>query len=126
MRGSNGNIQRIADIVGQARTTVRQRIRDDPAVQAAYMDEYEGVMALAEDKLFEAIEAGDPWAIKLYLTTKGAAKGYGLKMENVGGPVVIINWNELEAPRDAAVIIEGRASDPLIGPADDTNQRLPP
>lgn len=107
IKGSNGNVGRIAEIVGQKRHTVRQRIRDDPEVQAAYMDEYEGMMTLAEDRLFEAIDRGEPWAVKLYLTTKGAAKGYGLKMENVGsGPVIVLNWNEIEAVREEVIHIE--------------------
>jgi hypothetical protein len=118
VRGSNGNIGVIADRVGQARATVRERIRDDPDVQAAYMDEYDGMMTLAEDRLFEAIERAEPWAIKLYLTTKGAAKGYGLKMENVGGPVVIINWNELEAPKEPFIVVEGTRDAPALTAAD--------
>lgn len=116
---SRANIGYIAEQTGYTRETVRKRIRDEPVLNDAYSEVYESVMSLAEDRLFEAIDKGEPWAIKLYLTTKGAAKGYGLKMENTGGPIIVFNWNEMEAPAVPDIrVIDAKS---LAGPANDTD-----
>jgi len=41
---------------------------------------------MAEGKLFEAIEAGEPWAIRFFLTKRGADRGYGstARIKHVG------------------------------------------
>ena len=50
----------------------------------------DGVTDLAEGKLFQAINNGEPWAIALYLRTVGKSRGYVERSELTGlggGPV---------------------------------------
>jgi hypothetical protein len=58
---------------------LHKQARRDPAVRQALVEARERTIDLAEWKLFEAIDRGEPWAITFYLTCQGRARGYGVQ-----------------------------------------------
>lgn len=66
------------DEVSQALTQARNEVTDK-----------------AENKLFDAIEAGEPWAITFYLKNKARDRGYGEKVEHTGEVKMKIDWDEM-------------------------------
>lgn len=108
IQGSRGNYSIIQEQLGLSITTIKRTIREDPVLAQAYEDEYSTVFNLAEDKLIKAIDEEQAWAIKFFLSTKGAAHGYGYKQEIVGGgQVIVLNWSEATTPTmDPIEVIE--------------------
>lgn len=58
------------------RCTISERVRSSAKVRTAYESIVESRLDVAESKLLEAIENGEAWAIKFFLTMKGAQRGY--------------------------------------------------
>ena len=52
-----------------------------PAVAAELKNQRERTTDIAEMKLCDAIDAGEPWAIQYYLRTQGRGRGYGEKQD---------------------------------------------
>lgn len=95
--GSGGIISVIANRVGCAWHTAQKYILQYPTVQAAYADETESIVDLAESTVFKAIRDGDVGAAKWYLQTKGKQRGYTERHEVTGaegGPVIVVNWED--------------------------------
>lgn len=91
--GSGGIISVIAKRVGCAWHTASKYIEDYPTIQAAYDDETESLIDLAESTVLKAIQGGDVGAAKWYLQTKGKSRGYTERHEVTGaegGPLPII------------------------------------
>lgn len=82
---SNGIITAIAKRVGCTWHTAKKYIDTYPTIRAAYDDECESILDLAESKLHKAIIADDLSAIKYILSTKGKHRGYTERQE-VSGP----------------------------------------
>ena len=61
--------------------TIYARAKECPALAAAMRHERGVVVDTAEQKLFDAITAGEPWAIQLALKTLGKDRGYVEKTE---------------------------------------------
>lgn len=81
---SGGIITLIAKRVGCTWHTAAKYIKEYATISAAYADECEGVLDLAEAKLIEAIKAGDLAAVKYILSTKGKKRGYTERTEVSG------------------------------------------
>lgn len=81
IKGSAGIVTTIANRVGCDWYTAKKWITEHPTVQRAYVAEAETVTDMAESNLFKAMKAGDPWALKFYLATKGKGRGYVQKVE---------------------------------------------
>ena len=79
-----------AQRLGCAPKTIRQRLAKSGALREALQDERGGTGDLAELKLIQAIQAGDPWAIQFYLKTQCKDRGYVERVEQTGadgGPI---------------------------------------
>ena len=99
--GTGGIISLIARRVGCAWHTAKKYIDLYPTVRAAYDDECESILDLAEGKLIEAVKGGDMSAIKYILSTKGKKRGFVERQEVTGAdgaPVVVLSWDD---PREA-------------------------
>lgn len=79
-----GIITTIAKKVGCNWHTAKKFIYSHPTVLAAYCDECESILDLAESKLYEAIQAGDAQMVKYILSTKGKSRGYVERNELTG------------------------------------------
>lgn len=98
--GSGGIISTIAKRVGCDWTTARSIIDATPTLKAAYDNECEAVLDLAESILIKSIKEGDSADAKWYLTRKGRNRGYVERQEVTGangGPIVMVNWDNAAA-----------------------------
>ena len=94
LRETKGMVYLAAKRLGcEAQTIYNYRDRY-PAVRSE-MEQQDGeVDDAAEMKLYQAIIAGEPWAVQFRLRTKGKGRGYVERVQNEvsgqdGGPVVI-------------------------------------
>lgn len=78
---TRGLVYLAADIVGCHYDTIYDRAKNSEAVAAAMRRERGKVVDVAESKLFEAIEAGEPWAVQFGLKNLGKDRGYFEKTE---------------------------------------------
>jgi len=104
--GSGGIVSTIASRIGCTWHTARKYIDNYPTIRAAYDDECEKVLDLAEAKTIEAIKDGDTSMIRYYLSTKGKNRGYSERHEVTGsdGGALTIRYvnNWRDNPADAA------------------------
>lgn len=77
IRQSLGNLSRAARILGCDRRTISRWMKRSALVQQAWHEAYETFKDLAEHKLLQAVQNGEPWAIQLVLTRLGRDRGYG-------------------------------------------------
>jgi len=61
--------------------TVRRYIDNHPTVAEAKTEAREGILDMAEARLFQAIDKGEPWAISSILRTLGKDRGYVERVE---------------------------------------------
>jgi hypothetical protein len=52
-----------------------------PSVEAELKKQRERITDIAESKLYEAIDAGESWAIQYYLRTQGRVRGYAERQD---------------------------------------------
>ena len=76
IQGTGGIISAISKRLGCARSTVHVWINQSDNCKQALTDEIEKVTDMAEAGLIECIHNRESWAIKFYLSTKGANRGY--------------------------------------------------
>lgn len=100
LNAAHGNVSSAARALGIARRTVYQHIEDSPTLRTVLSDAREFRVDFAEDKLFEAVEAGDMTAIIWTLKASPEAKrrGWGEKQE-ITGPnneplKVVFTWDD--------------------------------
>ena len=98
--GSGGIVTTIAARVGCNWHTAKKYIDKHPTVLAAYNDECEKLLDLAESKIVSAIRDDDIRTAKWYMTMKGSGRGY-----------VPAQKTELSSPKDAPVRIYLPATD---------------
>ena len=77
LRDAHGVLVHAAEILGCCRQTVASRIESSDAVKKVYDDLTSGNLDTAESKLLEAVDRGEPWAIKFLLENQGRKRGYG-------------------------------------------------
>ena len=96
--GSGGIVTTIAKRVGCQWHTARKYIDTMPTVKAAYDDECETILDLAEGTVLKNIKGGDSSDAKWYLTKKGKHRGYVDGRHEVtgadGGPIIIVGWDD--------------------------------
>jgi hypothetical protein len=104
IRRNKGLLTYAAEQLGCAEETIYNYMRRYPSVTAAVKRERERTKDIAELKLFEAIQAGEPWAIQFYLKTQGKTRGYverqeltGADGEDLGPRTIQLYWSEQEA-----------------------------
>lgn len=64
--------------------TVRRYIERHPTVAQAKVEARESILDMAEGRLFQAIDKGEPWAISSILRTLGKERGYVERSELTG------------------------------------------
>lgn len=82
--GTGGIITAIAKKMGCDWHTAKRYIDNHATIRAAYDDECESVLDLAEAKTIQLIRAGDSQMIRYYLSTKGKRRGYVERQEVAG------------------------------------------
>jgi hypothetical protein len=78
---SKGLLTLAAAKAGVTYSTVWRYARDFPSVKQAVEESKEGMLDLAEGKLFQAINSGNMTAIIFFLKTKGKERGYIERVE---------------------------------------------
>jgi hypothetical protein len=73
---SHGLVSVAAKVLGAHRDSVYRALKRWPELHEVKAAATEDVNDVAEHRLFQAIERGDPWAVQFYLKTKGKARGY--------------------------------------------------
>ncbi len=81
---SRGLISSAARSLGCDRKTITRACRKYPKVRATLHEQRELQTDRAELRLFKAIDAGQAWAITLYLKTIGRQRGYSEKLDLEG------------------------------------------
>jgi len=77
--GANPTI--LATVYGVDRYIVDAWMTDDPRIQRAKNDYYESIVDIAENGLMMALQRHDPWAILHVLRSRGAARGWGERLQ---------------------------------------------
>jgi hypothetical protein len=75
-----------AKSLGCSPDTIRHRAKQSPAVAGCILAQRGRVIDTAEERLFEAVDKGQPWAVGLMLKTLGRDRGYVERSEHrLGG-----------------------------------------
>lgn len=74
--GSLGLLTNVARRLNCDRNTVERYVNRFPKAQEALKNEREKVTDVAEGKLFQALNKGERWAVKFYLTMQAQQRGY--------------------------------------------------
>ena len=79
-----GGVYLVASELGYSHTAIYKWLKKYPELQEL-KDSFDGRMVdKAEYNLHEAVETGDPWAVKYALSTKGKDRGYTERQELTG------------------------------------------
>lgn len=84
IKGSKGNISKIAKKLKCNWHTAKKYIESFEETKKAYNDENEQVLDIADEKLYQLVEEGDLGAIKWLQSTKGKHRGYVQRQEHTG------------------------------------------
>ena len=84
LHGARGMVSGAARALKCDPDTVRNYVKRYPTVAAAMQEERETTTDIAELALYRAIEAGESWAVRYYLSTQGKARGYVERAELTG------------------------------------------
>ena len=84
VRESKGLLTVAAKRAGVTYWTVWKYQRDYPSVAQAVKESQEGLLDLAEAKLYQQINDGNMTAIIFFLKTRGKARGYVERIEQTG------------------------------------------
>lgn len=76
LKKSRGLVYTAAERVGCDADTIYTRAKQSPAIRAAIKHQRGKIIDRAEEKLFAAINAREPWAVALILKTLGKDRGY--------------------------------------------------
>jgi hypothetical protein len=75
---------RIADLFEVKRSVVMAWINENARLSQDFVDAYERRVDLAEQNLDVALAFGERWATELVLTTQGAKRGFGQRIQHIG------------------------------------------
>ena len=100
LEATHGMVYLAAERLGCTPQTVYNYLERYPKVRQAKATAEGRMLDVGEVKLFEQVKAGEPWAIKYLLSTKGKGRGYSEKMELAHGQTVKV----IRLPHKAASI----------------------
>jgi len=66
-----------AKMLGIARSTLYARLAVEPALREFREEVRDETIEIVESKLVRAALAGEPWAVRFYLSTQARHRGYG-------------------------------------------------
>lgn len=81
LRRTRGAIHLAAEALGCSHSTIYNWARRSPMVQEVIDQERGKLLDIGELKLYEAVMAGQPWAVAFMLKTIGKSRGYTEKTE---------------------------------------------
>ena len=76
LRECRGMVAVAARMLGVSRESIYHRLKTSPEIKEAHVEISEHQLDRSELKLFEAVEAGEAWAVCFYLKCKGKERGY--------------------------------------------------
>lgn len=79
-----GGVYLVASKLGVSHTTIYNYLKKYPDLNAIKESFSGELVDKAEYNLHEAVESGDPWAVKYALSTKGKDRGYTERQEITG------------------------------------------
>ena len=79
-----GNVSAIARELKITRGTLHNNIQASPELKSLLADERERMLDNAEDKLGQAVDSGEAWAVCFTLKTQGKERGYTERNELTG------------------------------------------
>ena len=103
MRKNRAIMAYAAEALGVTRQAVFDYIKRRPHLHAEIDEINETILDVSEDKLFNAIAAGDSRCIMFHLRTKGKNRGYVERTEMVGengGPIQVQATPMVQGPSD--------------------------
>jgi hypothetical protein len=77
----SGNMAAVARALGVHRATVMRFVDKRPKLLEAALDLRETMKDNAESSLYNAVLAGEPWAVRFFLTTQAKDRGYVERQE---------------------------------------------
>jgi hypothetical protein len=89
LENSHGLITQAAASLGCSRATIHNYAKRHPTVKETLEYKRREIVDLAMHALWQAVEAGAPWAVIFTLRTFGADRGYGDETQPGGGPLII-------------------------------------
>lgn len=101
IEGSFGIKQVPCNRLGCVHATLNNYIARYPSVRVAYEHERGRLVDMAQSKLVEMVNKGDPWAVKFVLSTLGKHEGFVERQELTGaggGPLqqnVVVTWDNV-------------------------------
>ena len=82
LRNSNGMVAAAARQLGCDRKVIYRMLEEHPKVREAREEAADYGLDVAQNKLREAVEEGQPWAIQLTLRTLGRGRGFVERQEH--------------------------------------------
>lgn len=73
---AKGFVSQAAEALGCSQQTIRNRLDKSEVIKAVIEEINESHLDHAETRLFDAIDRGEPWAIKFFLAYRGKSRGY--------------------------------------------------
>lgn len=84
LEAANGLTATAAEFLGCSQSTVHAAMKRHPSLMELHQIKRDIVIDRAEDKLFEAIQEGEAWAVKYALSTIGKRRGFTERTELTG------------------------------------------
>lgn len=93
----HGKINLAAQELGCNRRTIDRRAKSDPRVLHAIEHFRERIVDVAELRLEDAVLAGERWAVRFMLETRGKDRGYtrGVKVNGDVSARIKLSWDEI-------------------------------
>lgn len=91
---NRGLIEVAAAALGCDPGTIRRRMKSNPEVVRAIEESRAALVDLAEQRLAEAVDRGEPWAVSLVLKGLGKSRGHGDSVALTGangGPMALVH-----------------------------------
>lgn len=84
LSAARGNLSRAAESLGCSRQAIYDFIRNHPELEQVRIEARQGALDRVEDRLWDAAEAGEPWAVTFALKTQAKDRGYSERHEVTG------------------------------------------
>ena len=97
---SRGIISIAARALGCSGQTVRNYVARYPAVQEVLDEQRDYLLDITELALMTAVHRGEPWAIRLVLSTLGKERGYTTRVEAAGKGSTPLNAPIIYIPQE--------------------------
>ncbi len=78
----NGVKKYLAERLGVSRRTIYRYFERHPDLEQETQEHLDSITDQAEHHLIESVKAGNSWAVRYWLSTRGKHRGYTTKLEN--------------------------------------------